>query len=152
MRRPIGVTILAVLAIIFGAVQLLAGLGLVGVSLFGLPAGFTVPGMELSGILGSMGVAAGVVVLLMAALYITFGAGALMLKSWAWTLGVVLLGISLIVNVVALFAEFTVATLVSAIIAAALLAYMFTHEVRTAFGHEHGFRSTESHNRPLTHV
>jgi len=149
-RRPVGVTILAVLAIIVGVVQLLSSLSLFGLSLGALTLPFSIPGFELSALAETFGIVGGIVLMVLAALYIVFGVGALQLKSWAWTLGVVLFGLSLVAALITLFAEFTISALISAIVIAGILAYMFTPSVRTVFGHEHYFRTT--HGTPSMHV
>lgn len=156
MKRPIGVTIVAVLAIILGVLQLLGGLGLLG-AVTGLVPGLTeaisgfMPGAGATGLFGALGIGAGVAAVIMAVLSVVFGVGALGLRPWAWTLGVVLFAISVISGVVALVAEFTIPVLISTVVAAAILAYLFTREVRSAFHHEHGFRTTRGTHGPVVH-
>lgn len=134
MRRPVGVTVLAVLAIIYGALMLLGGLTLFGVS------GFSIPGIDLAGVFTGIGVAAGIAGVIAAALFIVFGIGAFGLRSWAWSLGVVLLGVMLLVNIVGMFVTaFSWTLAVMAVLYALAIAYLFADDVRSAFGHEHGF-------------
>lgn len=130
-NRPVGVTVLAVLAIIYGVLQLLGGLSLIGLT------ALTIPGIELTGFLESIGIAAGVGSLIVAGLFIAFGVGALGVRSWSWTLGVVLFGLMVILAIVAMFSGGAVAigAAVAAIVFAAALAYLLTNDVRSAFGH-----------------
>jgi hypothetical protein len=146
MKRPVGITILAILAIIGGVLQLLGGLSFLGIT------ALAVPGLEAAGLAEGFGLGAGTVLIIMSVLSVVFGIGALMLRSWAWTLGVVLFGISLVANLVIMFmGGLTVSVVVSALIAAGIIAYLYTDSVRTAFGHEHGFtRSTGG--TPVSHA
>ncbi len=146
MKRPIGVTILAILAIIGGLVQLFGGLSFLGIT------ALAVPGMGVGSLAGGLGVTAGTVMIVLSVLGIVFGIGALMLKSWSWTLGVVLYGVMLAANLILMFtAGLSTTLVVAAIIAAVVLAYLFAPSVRTAFGHEHTYRSS-SHGGPVVHA
>lgn len=154
MRRPIGVTIIAIIAIIAGVLQLLGGLSLLGMGTGALQP-FLPAGMGGAELLGALGIGAGVAALVMAVLYIVFGVGALGLRSWAWTLGVVLYAVSVVAGIVAMVTTgFTVAVVVSTIIAAAILAYLLMPDVRSAFGHESRSMRSTTHGggRPLTHA
>lgn len=153
MRRPMGVTIIAIIAIIAGVLQLLGGLGLIGVGTGAFQA--VLPGgMGGADLLGALGVGAGVAAIVMAVLYITFGVGALGLRSWAWTLGVVLYAVSVLAGIVAMVTTgFSAAVVISTIIAAAILAYLLMPTVRAAFGHEsRSMRTTHHGGRPVTHA
>lgn len=152
MKRPVGVTIIAIIAIIAGVLQLLGGLSLLGMGTGALQA-FLPAGMGGTELLGAIGIGAGVAALIMAVLYIVFGVGALGLRSWAWTLGVVLYAISVIAGVIAMVTAFSVPVLISTIVAAAILAYLMMPTVRAAFGHDSS-RSHVTHGggRPLTHA
>lgn len=144
-RRPVGVTVLAVLAIIYGALQLLGGLSLIGVTLF------AVPGLEVSAFLESIGIAAGVVSLILAAAFIVFGVGALGLRTWSWTLGVSLFGIMVLASIVGMFTgQFTAGLVVAAVLFAVALVYLLTDDVRDALGHHRGVMG--STGRPATHA
>lgn len=146
-ERPIGVTIIAVLAIIVGVLQLLGSLALFGLSAVSLP------GFEYAALVSTLGVAGGVVMFVMAALMIAFGVGALMLKSWAWFLGVVLFGISLISAVVTMLTVgFEIGVLLSAAIALAILVYLFTPNVRAAFGRGHTGTPATTGRGPVVHT
>lgn len=154
MRRPIGVVIIAVLAIIGGLLQLFGGLSFMGVG------AMAVPGLEGAGLLGGLGVSVAVAMFIMAVLSIVFGVGALMLRSWAWMLGIVLYGISAVSGVVLLLTgAMTWPVVLSTLIAVGIIAYLFTPTVRAAFGH--GTDASTTHRttsgrhgggRPLTHA
>ena len=157
MKRPVGVTIVAIIAIIGGVLQLVGGLGLLGAVTGFLP-GLTqaltgaLPATGGAALFGALGIGAGVVAFIMGVLSIVFGVGALGLKPWAWTLGVVLYAISVVAGLVALVGAFNVATLISTAVAAAILVYLMTHDVRMAFGHEDGFRRSSGSHRPMMHT
>jgi hypothetical protein len=139
VKRPLGVTILAILAIIGGILSLLGALlGLVGTSL------------AASGALAGNGVAAPTTAVLaystasaviFGVLYLAFGIGAFMLKGWAWTAGVIALALNIVGDLVSPFitgSGFTGGAIVGAVIgiliSLALLYYLFRPNVRTAFG------------------
>ena len=142
MNRPQGITILAWVAIVGGGLLVLASIGGVFASLavFALvslagPAGF-LAGLE--------ALVASVVSILIGALSIWFGIGALSLKPSAWNLGVLLAyidGAWAIVNLVLVLVTHP-AGIIGAVISAAisiaitlvLLWYLFTDEVKAAFG------------------
>lgn len=88
-HRPIGVTLLAVLTILLGVLIVIVGLVLLAAPLIlvgvGLPLTF--------------GLAAGVVggiVLLLGLLWIGVGVGLLNLRSWAWWLAIIVMGLTVI--------------------------------------------------------
>jgi hypothetical protein len=155
MRRPVGVIIIAILAIIGGLLQLFGGLAFLGIG------AMAVPGLEGAGLLGGLGIGVGFAMFVMAALSVLFGVGALMLKSWAWMLGVVLYGISVVSGVVLLLTGgIAWPVVLSTLIAAGIIAYLFTPTVRSAFGHDSGTGRTtgggttgrHSGGRPVTHA
>jgi hypothetical protein len=124
--RPMGITILAVLAGIGGVLLLLGGLASVGLG--GLAA--TSSG---SAALGGLVAIFGVLFLILGVLYLAFAYGAWTLKPWAWMLGVAGQIISL-----ALAALSAVTgggfNIVGILIAVAILYYLFTPAVKAAFG------------------
>lgn len=145
--RPVGITIIAILTILVGLAYVFGAL-----TLFGVTAA-VVPGMEAAGLAEAVGISAGVVLIVMAVLNIIFGIGALMLKSWAWMLGVVLFGITLVANLFMMFTvAFTIPAIVMALIAAAVLGYLFTDGVRSAFGRGGFYYGTHRHGGPVVHI
>ena len=132
MKRPLGVTIIGVLAIIGGALELLGSLAYFGFSAFGLKA--------LAGPIAttatSTALTVGVVMVIIGALELAFGVGALRLSHWAWTFGVTVFIVSLVVSLAQMFAFGIVASAVLwVIVDAVILGYLYTHDVREAFGH-----------------
>ena len=127
MARPTGVTILAVLAAIGGFFGLLAGLTVLGVGGFLIGAG--------GGIYGGLATIAGLVILTQAVLALAFAYGAWTLKPWAWVLGVAAWVLSLILSAYAVVSGGSIGDqVVSVAIAAIILYYLFTPQVKAAFG------------------
>jgi hypothetical protein len=136
MKRPVGVTILAVVGIVYGIFSLLlALLGLLGSAL------------EVSGVAGAaIRYSTGTLIYatisdaVLGILYLTFGIGALQLKGWAWTAGIIALVLDVVRQIVGFVAiqGFTPSRIVGAsitiVIAVVLLWYLFRPNVRAAFG------------------
>jgi hypothetical protein len=132
MKRPTGVTILGVIAIIGGVLQILGWLGFFGMKTSLFPA--------MTGVLATASTATlisiGVVSMLMGVLAIVVGFGALGQRSWAWTSGITLFGIDLVYSVaIMLLGSVAAGTLVTALFSIVALAYLYTHDVRQALGH-----------------
>jgi hypothetical protein len=133
MKRPVGVTILAVIAIIYGIFSLLlALLALLGSALVA------------SGV-GNVKYSAGTLAYatitdaVLGILYLTFGIGAFRLKSWAWTTGIVALVLDVVRQIVGVVihgftASNAVGFIITIVIALLLLWYLFRPNVRAAFG------------------
>lgn len=113
MQRPIGITILAILAIIGGILSILAGIAQLA------------PGA----------MAFGVVSLVLGVLYLVYGFGLWQLKGWAWLLAVVVNALSVINFVVQVISDgFAPGRIVSLVISVLILVYLFSASVRKAFG------------------
>ena len=133
MKRPVGVTILAVIAILYGIFSLLlALLGLLGT------------GLAASGV-GHVKYAVGTLVYatisdaVLGILYLAFGIGAFSLKGWAWTAGVVGHVLEVVHQIGGVFiqgltASKIVVAVIVIVIALLLLWYLFRPNVRAAFG------------------
>jgi hypothetical protein len=132
-----GITILAILALIGGIFGLLGGLALIaGGALIGGAVG------------GSAGVAfggfafvAGVVTLGLAIAYLAFAYGGWTLKPWAWALGVIIALASIVWTVIGAVLSgdivgsiLNVSTIISLAIAVVILYYLNTPTVKAAFG------------------
>jgi hypothetical protein len=143
MNRPTGVTILGWIAVVFGAI------GLVG-SILGAFAALALM-FAGAGLAGAGGVAGGAVVAgsafmllaltiwtaILSAIEIAFGVGALQLKPWAWSLGTIWTWVSMASTLLTLIANKgsgLFSALLSIIVAIAILYYLYTDEVRAAFG------------------
>ena len=112
-----GSLLLAVLALIGGAFGIIGSLGL-------LSLGF-----------GSMLGIIAILLLILSIAELAFGYGAWTLQPWAWTLGVGVEAIGIVLNIIYIIAGASVTSvIVSIIIAAAIIYYLFTPEVKRAFG------------------
>jgi hypothetical protein len=138
MNRPTGVTILAVIAFIFGAFLILGGLGV-------MLGGAVLAKMASSGGLGMLagvgGAILGIVLLGFAVVYVIDGIGLLKVKNWARILTIILVGLSLLRTAYGLltsFTHFNVIAICFGLIFAAIdvwiLVYLFKPDVKQAFG------------------
>lgn len=126
--RPLGVTVIAILAAISGVFGIMAGLTLlVGGTAIGMAAG--------SAALGGLASLIGAITLIMAILMIVFAWGAWGLQPWAWTLGIVLQAIAIVLGLYNLLSGGT-GSIISIVLAAAITWYLFQPDVRRAFGRE----------------
>jgi len=126
MKRPTGVTVLAVLAAIGG----LAGmtLGLAGLGQSGTAANLAIPGLSgLVTFLALARIAANVGELL-------FAYGAWRLRSWAWPLGIGLEAAVILVSVLDLRSSTAGFTFVAVAVWAGIIYYLCRPAVRRAFG------------------
>lgn len=139
MNRPTGVTILGILAIVGGVFAILGSLFAVAGSLLALFVGAATVGER-----GSLGLAAvgaagfvfSIVFLVIGVLYIVFGTGVLRLRGWAWTLGVGLSIVSIASDVLRVLTAHGAwgGAIVSIAISGVILYYLFTPDVKAAFG------------------
>ena len=122
MKRPFGVTLIAILAIIGG--------------LFGLcwPTLVFAGSALLGGIFGTIGALAGFFLIVGPLLQLIFAYGAFKLRSWAWYLGLIATGITVVgviinlINGASLFSAFWGSAL-----AIIIFIYLWTPTVRKAF-------------------
>lgn len=124
--RPMGITILAVLAAIGGVFLLLGGLASIGL-------GSLAASASGSGALGGLVAIFGILFLALGVLYLAFAYGAWTLKRWAWTLGVAGQVISLALAAVNAVTGGGV-NIVGILISVAILYYLYTPAVKAAFG------------------
>lgn len=135
MNRPTGITILAVIAIIYGVFNLLiALLGLLGSAL--LASGVAARAIKYSA--GTLAYAT-ISDAVLGILFLAFGIGAFRLKGWAWTTGVAALVLEVVRQVVGVAVQgFGAGTIVrdglTFVVAVLVLWYLFRHDVRAAFG------------------
>ena len=136
-QRPTGVTILAIVAAIGGVLSLVSevciiGLGALAGALISRAGAPAVAGAAL-GIIFFLG---GLIVLVSGVLRLTFAFGAWNLKPWAWMLGVIAEGISAagaLIRLVTPGGTF-IFPLISILISGLILYYLFTPEIKRAFG------------------
>ena len=136
MQRPTGVTILAVLAAIVGVLALCGALALVGLgSILGGIAGSRL-GAGAGILVGSLGVIFGLFTLVIALLELAFAYGAWNLRPWAWMLGIVAQGISVVLGLVRLVDGRGIASgeIIGIVISGLIIYYLRTSEVKRAFG------------------
>jgi hypothetical protein len=123
VKRPFGVTLIAILALIGG--------------LFGLcwPTLAFMGSALLPGVFGTIGALAGIFLIIGPILQLVFSYGAFKLRSWAWYLGLIASGITLIgviinlINGASLFSA-----LWGSVISIIIFIYLLTPNVRNAFG------------------
>jgi len=125
--RPTGVTILAVLAFIGGVLGILGALLL----MVGGAAASTVD----AGIGGSA-LIYGILSLAVSVAYLAFGIGAWGLKPWAWSLGIIIAGASVVLAIISVLLQWNTITgvILNVIISGVILYYLFTPGVKAAFG------------------
>ena len=130
MKRPVGVWIIGVLAVIGAIVELLAGLSALGV-----------PGLNVSGVLGigddvggAKAIAAGVIMVVIAALFLFFALSFLGRRRWAWK---ALMGISVIAIIGVIlqfvFDQFYWSSIAGILLPLIIIVYLMRPEVKRAF-------------------
>jgi hypothetical protein len=124
--RPTGITILAVLAAIAGVFALLGGLTL-------LASGGFIGAATGSGALGGLAALVGAVLIVSGAASLFFAWGAWGLQPWAWTLGVIIQAVNIVLGLFQLI-NGNAGALLSIVIAGAITYYLFRPEIKGAFG------------------
>lgn len=126
--RPTGITILAVLSAIGGVLSILGGIALLGLSgVAGASTG--------SAALFGMGAIFGIILLASGIASLAFAYGAWTLQPWAWTLGVALQGLSLVLAVLTIISGGDIAgQIIGIAIAAIILYYLMQPGIKAAFG------------------
>ena len=134
MRRPTGVTIIAILNIIGGIIMLFGGIALVA-------AGSILPSFqmtdELSGVpswlIGTGAIAMGIIVIILGIISFVVAYGLLKGAGWAWSLTVVLSIVSIVLNAISI-ASGNFGGIISIIISAIILYYLYRPHVKSFFG------------------
>ena len=140
MKRPVGVTVVAVIAIIYGIFELLLTLlALLGLALLASGLGNLAARAHASGLTTGNLTYALISDGVLGILYLAFGIGAFQLKSWAWTTGVVAVGLDVVRTLVGVVihgfsASNIVGPIITIVIALVALWYLFRPNVRAAFG------------------
>lgn len=136
MQRPIGVTILAILAALGGILALCGSLALIGLG--GVLGGIL--GSQVSAgagfLVGMLGVIFGVITLVIALLELALAYGAWNLRPWAWLLGIATESVAGLFSLIRLLdgRGSTGVEVINIAIAALIVYYLLTPEVRKAFG------------------
>lgn len=123
MKRPFGITVIAILALISG--------------LFGLcwPTLVFTGSAFLGPVLGSIGVIAGIFLFIGPVLQLIFASGALKLHPWAWYMGLIASGVTVIGVVINIFDGGSVwSALWGSMLSVIIFIYLLTPGVRQAFG------------------
>lgn len=125
--RPLGITIIAVVLAVSGVFQILVGTEALGITSFGIGGA-----AEAAGVSGWASVISGV-------LTIVAAGGLFTLAGWAWLLAVVVLGIRIVADLIAIFTQgagstIGVSAIVNIVISAIILWYFFRPNVKAAFG------------------
>ena len=89
---------------------------------------------QFGGLLGSVGALTGTFLLIGPLLQMIFAAGAFGLKRWAWYLGLIASGISVIGVVFSLFEGASFPVIASSAVSVIIFLYLLTPRVREAFG------------------
>ena len=130
MKRPVGVWIIGVLALVVAVIEFLAGLTALGVGR-----------LQVGGILGidpevagGRAVATGVVMIIIAFLYGVFALSFLRLRRWAWT-ALFVVSVATIVAVILqmIFDGFYWSSLAAVVVPLIVAYYLSRREVRRAF-------------------
>jgi hypothetical protein len=123
-KRPLGVTIVAILMIINGII--LIGSGIFGVSTAGLL------GTDLGALAGAIAATSSIVIAVgVASLIIAWGL--ITGKGWAWIVTIIISIISIIMSIIAI-ATGSFGSIISLIINGAILYYMYRPDVKAYFG------------------
>ena len=123
MKRPFGITVIAILALISG--------------LFGLcwPTLAFMGSALLGGIFGTIGAFAGIFLIVGPLLQLIFAYGAFKLRSWAWYLGLIATAITVIGVIINLINGASIwSALWGSILSIIIFIYLLTPNVRGAFG------------------
>ncbi len=125
MSRPTGITIIAILAFVGGLLGLCGALPVFGISLI---AGAFVPPV------GVIGILIGIILAASPLLMLAFAYGAWNLRSWAWLLGIIATGISVLSALIAVITTgniFAIAT--HGILPIIVFVYLLLPDTRKAF-------------------
>ncbi len=126
--RPTGITILAVLSAIGGILTLLGGVALIGVGSLAAAGTGTAAYFGLGAVFGILLLASGIASLV-------FAYGAWNLRPWAWTLGVALQVLGLVLAVVTILGGADITSqIIGIVINAIILYYLFQPNIKSAFG------------------
>lgn len=125
MSRPTGVTIIALLAFVSGLLGLCGALPVFGISLI---AGVFVPPV------GLIGTIIGAILAFSPLLLLVFAYGAWNLRSWAWMLGIIATGISVVSALIAVLTTGNILAIVShGLLPIIIFVYLLTPNVRNSF-------------------
>jgi hypothetical protein len=126
--RPTGITVLAVLSAIGGILGILGGVALIGLGGLGAATTGEAAFFGLGAVFGILALATGIASL-------AFAYGAWTLQPWAWMLGVVLQGASIVLAVIAIISGSDISSqIIGVAIAGIILYYLMQPNIKAAFG------------------
>jgi len=128
ISRPLGITLLAVLHILQAVLLLLGGIALMALGAFVARGVFGMPRF-MHGVVSVIGV----VLLILALLYLGLAWGLWTGKGWAWTLSLILAVLGIIISLLGLLRG-RLGILIVLILDAVIVYYLFRPNVRTFFG------------------
>jgi hypothetical protein len=125
--RPLGITIFAILAAVAGVFGFLGGAALLGIGSVAGAAGFLV---------GGIAAFFGLLILAVALLELALAYGLWTIQPWAWTLGIGLEAVSIVLELIRFAGGRSNAFsfLVTLVIAGAIIWYLTQPSIRTLFG------------------
>jgi len=130
-QRPMGVTILAILAAIGGVFGLLGSLALIGLG--GVVGGVVGGSSGLA--LGGLTVVSGLVLLVLSVAELAVAYGFWTLRPWAWLVGMVVAGLGIVFALLGVLSGGGITgAVLPIIIDAVIIYYLNTMDVRKAFG------------------
>ena len=122
MKRPAGITIIAVLSFAAGIINVLQGLRVLGYVVFGPGQAFSETSIT------------GWITLILGVVWIVVGAAFLRLDPWAWLFGVVVVGLSLIATFLGNMSGWQLGDMfIAMIVPLVVLFYLNSHKVKEAF-------------------
>lgn len=126
-QRPLGITIFAILAGVGGVFGLIGGAALLGIGSLATAAGFLV---------GAVAVVFGLLILAVAILEIGLAYGLWTMKPWAWSLGIGLEAVAVVLELIRFAGGRSTASsfIVTLVIAGAIIWYLTQPHVRALFG------------------
>jgi hypothetical protein len=136
VKRPTGITILAILAIIGGILSFLGALALIAAGALVAGGTLVANGTTYPASAGGPLIVLGVIFLVLGVLDIVVGIGFFRLSPWAWMLGIILQGAGLVLAIAEIALKYATLNgeILGMIISAGILVYLLTPGVRQAFG------------------
>jgi hypothetical protein len=135
MKRPLGMTAVATVAIVLGVALVVASAGYLGITALQL---HVVMG-EFEALSTTQMYGLGVALALFGFASVVFGIGAIGMHRWAWLTGMLLFGLEIVAALVLLvMTQASVVAAAMGITGAIVFWYLSTYDVRAAFGLEAG--------------
>jgi hypothetical protein len=133
--RPTGATVIAVIEGIIGVLALLAGLlFMVGMSVVGGIAGSQTDTQGLGGVFAGVGIVFGVIIILIALLYLAIAYGVCKGRGWSWMLGMVVSIIAIVFGVLGLTGGISVGSIISLALPIVVVYFLWQPEVKRWLG------------------